>query len=143
MLYLYNLLDIVSLVVCMWYMMGINTSITRPCVIVHILTMPISSHPRTRTDTNTRLLITEKYDEGSSLWMSLSRRSYTWMIKLYLVNSTRNSPKVLHKQSTTRCLIRGRNFIHLVPHTPFSSLTTNTTHDGDRSQTSRLTSKSL
>ena len=71
------------------------------------------------------------------------RRPYPWTIKLYIVNSIRNSPRVLHKQNTTPRLIRGRNFIHFIPHTPFSSLTTNITHDGDRSQISRPTSNSL
>ena len=71
------------------------------------------------------------------------RRPYPWMIKLYLVNLTRNSPKVLHKQNMTRCLVCGRNSIHFIPHTPFSSLATNITHNGDRSQTSRPTSNSL
>ena len=109
--------------------MRINTSITRPCVVVQSAAKIISTHP----------IIFIHWWLGYIAkgilyrWDDLQTTS-TWTAKLYLVSFVENPPLDSQNQNKTRCLIRGRNSTYNASYNPFSLSTSNITHDGGGSK---------
>ena len=106
-------------------LMEINTSITRPCVIVQSIAKIVSTHPIILVHWWLGYIVKGVLYRQDDLQMTS-----TWTTKLYLVSFVENLALDSHKQNMTRCMIRGRNSTYNAPYSPFSLSTTNITHDG-------------
>ena len=114
--------------------MEINTSISRPCVVVqrkpHLYQL-IQEREHIKTLVRRRPSHTAKEALHRQVYLQMTG---TWTNKIYLISFVENPPLDSGKQNTTCCLIRGRNSTYYAPYSPFSPSTINITHDGDGSK---------
>ena len=110
-------------------LMRINTSITRPCVVIQSAAKIISTHPIIFIHWWLGYIAKGILYRGDDL-----QTTSTWTTKLYLVSFEENPPLDSHKQNTTCCMICGRNSTYNASYSPFSLSTTNITHNGGGSK---------